>query len=59
MERLEGGEIGIDHHLGHAVVVAQVDEQHAAMVAVAMAQPERRTVSPASARLKAPQVWVR
>ena len=34
--RLEGGAVGIGHHLRDAVVVAQVDEQHAAVVAHAM-----------------------
>ena len=34
---LEGRAVGIGHHLGQAVMVAQVDEQHAAMVADAMA----------------------
>ena len=34
---LERGQVGIDHALGHAVMVAQVDEQHAAVVADAMA----------------------
>ena len=34
---LEGGRIGVGHHLGDAVVVAQVDEQQAAMVADAVA----------------------
>jgi hypothetical protein len=34
---LEGRRIGIDHHLGEAVVIAQVDEQHSAMVANAVA----------------------
>ena len=33
----EGRRIRIDHALGQAVVVAQIDEQHAAMVADAMA----------------------
>ena len=34
--RLEGRAIGIDDDLGHAVMVAQVDEQQAAMVADAV-----------------------
>ena len=34
---LEGRAVGIGHHLGQAVVVAQVDEQQAAVVADAMA----------------------
>ena len=34
---LEGRAVGIGHHLGEAVVVAQVDEQQPAMVADAMA----------------------
>jgi hypothetical protein len=33
----KGRRIGIDHHLRHAVMVAQVDEEHAAMVADAVA----------------------
>ncbi len=33
---LEGRAVGIGHHLGEAIMVAQVDEQHAAMVADAM-----------------------
>ncbi len=33
----EGGRIRIDHALGHAVVVAQIDEQQAAVIADAMA----------------------
>ena len=34
---LEGGAVGVHHHLGEAVMVAQVDEQHAAVVADAVA----------------------
>src|SRR6185369_1161237 len=34
---LEGGRIGVNHALRQAVMVAQVDEQHAAMVADAVA----------------------
>ena len=34
---LEGRAVGIGHHLGEAVMVAQIDEQHAAVVADAMA----------------------
>ena len=34
---LERRAVGIGHHLGQAVMVAQVDEQHAAMVADAVA----------------------
>ena len=34
---LEGRAVGIGHHLGQAVMVAQIDEQHAAVVADAMA----------------------
>jgi hypothetical protein len=33
---LEGGRIRVGDDLGHAVMVAQVDEQHAAMVAHAV-----------------------
>ncbi len=38
---LERRAVGIGHHLGEAVMVAQIDEQHAAMVADAMA-PARK-----------------
>ena len=34
--RLECGGIGVGHHLGHAVVVAQVDEENAAVIAHAV-----------------------
>ncbi len=34
---LEGGAIGVHHDLRHAVMVAQIDEEHAAMVADAVA----------------------
>ena len=34
---LEGRAVGIGHHLREAVMVAQVDEQHAAMIADAVA----------------------
>jgi len=34
---LERRAVGIGHHLGEAVMIAQIDEQHAAMVADAMA----------------------
>ena len=37
LRHLESRAIGIGHHLGKAVMVAQIDEQHAAMVADAMA----------------------
>ena len=33
---LEGGAVGVGYHLGQAVVVAQVDEQQAAVIAHAM-----------------------
>ena len=46
----EGGRIGIDHALGHAVMIAQIDEQHAAMIANAMA-PAGKTDSFAGVRL--------
>ena len=42
----EGGRIGVGHHLGDAIVIAQVDKQHAAVVADAMhpsGQPGRLT----------------
>ena len=35
--QLEGRAVGVGHHLREAVMVAQVDEQHAAMVADAVA----------------------
>src|SRR5262249_23355072 len=35
--RFERWRVGVGHHLGDAVVVAQVDEQHTAMIADAMA----------------------
>ncbi len=38
---LEGGAVGVGDDLGQAVVVAQVDEQHAAMVADAV-HPARK-----------------
>ena len=34
---VESRRIRIDHALGHAIVIAQIDEQHAAMIANAMA----------------------
>jgi hypothetical protein len=34
--RLEGRRVRVGHHLGEAVMVAQIDEQHAAMVADAV-----------------------
>ena len=37
LRHLEGGAVRIGDHLGEAVMVAQIDEQHAAMVADAMA----------------------
>ena len=40
------GRVGVGDHLGEPVMVAQIDEQHAAMVADAMApsrQPDRRS----------------
>jgi hypothetical protein len=40
-------------------VVAQVDEEQPAMVALRCTQPESRAVLPASAARSAPQVWVR
>src|SRR5262249_23938836 len=36
LDGLERGRIRVGHHLGEAVVVAQVDEEHAAMVADAV-----------------------
>jgi hypothetical protein len=39
---IESLRIRVDHTLGHAVVIAQIDEQHAAMIANAMA-PARKT----------------
>ena len=37
LSRFERRRVGVGHHLGDAVVVAEIDEQHAAMVADAMA----------------------
>ncbi len=56
----EGGGAGGEHALGDAVVVSQVDEQQAAVVALGM-HPARKAdrSSPASAARRAPQVWVR
>jgi hypothetical protein len=52
--------VGIAQHLGDAVMVAQVDEQHAAMVApMRCTQPDRRTVSPTLVWVRAAQVWLR
>ena len=42
LSQLEGRTVGITDHLGQAVMVAQVDEQHAAMVANPVA-PARQT----------------
>ena len=58
--RGEGRGAGGEHALGDAVMVAQVDEQQAAVVALGM-HPAREAglVWPASAARRAPQVWVR
>ncbi len=59
-EGLEAGRAGMGDQLGQAIVVAQVDEQQAAVVALAV-DPARqtRTFAPWSASRRAPQVWVR
>ena len=56
---LEGRAVGVGDDLGQPVVVAQVDEQHAAMVADAVAPAGQAHLSPMSLSRSAPQVWVR
>ncbi len=57
--RLEGGAVGVGDDLGQAVVVAQVDEQHAAVVAHAVHPAGQTDWVPPSVLRSAPQVWVR
>ena len=64
--QLAGQRVGVlvdarlEHDLGEAVAVAQIDEHAAAVVAVATCtQPNRTTCLPASPARSAPQPWVR
>ena len=53
---------GVDDALGDAVVVAQIDEQQVAVIALAVdpaGQADAPAPRPASARRSAPQVCVR
>ncbi len=50
----------VDHHLGHAVVIAQVDEQQIASgLALRWTQPDRRACWPTCSGRNWPHVWVR
>ena len=56
----ESRRIRIDHALRQSVMVAQIDEQHAAVVADAVAPAgEARLLADVSARVRAPQVCER
>ena len=55
----EGRRIRIDHALGDAVMVAQIDEQHAAMIADAMAPAGKPDLGALTRFARAPQVCVR
>ena len=57
--RREGRAAGGEHALGQAVMVAQVDEQQPAMVALAVDPAGEPGGLPASEARSAPQVWVR
>ena len=46
----EGGRIGVHHALGHPIVVAQIDEEHATMVADAVAPAGEADVLPDQGR---------
>ena len=56
---LEGGTVGVGHHLRKAVMVAQIDEKHAAVVADAVAPAGKSRLDAISVALSAPQVWLR
>ena len=56
---LEAGAVGIGDELREPIMVAQVDEQEAAVVAQRCIQPERRASVPMSEGRNAPQVCER
>ena len=55
----EGRAVAIRQHLGDAVMVAQVDEEHAAMVAHPVNPARKPHGLPTSAAVRSAQVWLR